>query len=62
MPRELVLWTFWEWRCERGTDGSLRLLHNDEVYAEEVVYDEAAARAFAELWLTAVQNLRIQAK
>ena len=61
MSGELML-TFWEWRYERGTDGSLRLFHNEEVYAEEVVYDEAAGRVFAQLWLAAVQNLRIEAK
>ena len=55
----LVLWTLWEWRCDWTVDGALRLFHHEERYADEVVYDLAAARALANLWLAAVKNLTI---
>jgi hypothetical protein len=58
--KALVFWDCWEWRCEWTDDASLRLFHNTDIYADQVVYNEAAARAVAQLWLAAVQNLSIQ--
>lgn len=53
----LVLWTHWEWRCEWTIDGALRLFHHGERYACELVYDVAAAKSLAGLWLAAIRNL-----
>jgi hypothetical protein len=53
-----VLWTHYEWQCER-TAGALRLYHQSELYAEEAVEGRASVTELSEAWLGAVRRLTV---
>ncbi len=55
-----VLWTHYEWRCERAADGFLRLYHHADSYAAERVYDQLKTVELAQKWFIEVQRLNLR--
>jgi len=56
-----VLWTHYEWHCER-TAGALRLYHQSELYAELAVEGRASVTELSQAWFVAVTRLTVTLK